>query len=118
VATRVIAADDARLKSIAFLDEVSDGEIANAVARVAENRCLIAWVREEVKERTDSYAYAVQHAFMAMPQDQAVATERAIRDLGLRRAALAGLPVPPWRDGACLRPGLIREGKRAIVAKG
>lgn len=118
VARRVIAADEARMKSIAYLEEVSDREIADAVARVAENRCLIAWVREEQAERAESYAYAVQHAFVAMPQEEAVATERAVRDLEAHRAILAGLPVPAWRNGACLRPGLVRQGRRAIVVKG
>lgn len=118
VASRVIAADEARMKSIAFVEDVSDREIANAVARVAENRCLIAWVREELAERTDSYSYAVEHAFVAMPQEQAIATERAIRDLDRHRSVLAGLPVPAWRDGACLRPAMIRQGKRAVIVKG
>jgi hypothetical protein len=118
VALKVIAADDARMKGLTFVEEVSDREIAHAVARVAENRCLVAWVREELAERTASYSYAVQHAFVAMPQDEAIATERAVRDLDRHRSVLAGLPVPPWRDGGCLRPAMIREGKRAIIVKG
>ena len=58
VARVVVAADAARVRSIAHLDEVSEHEIAHAVARVAENRCLIAWVRDELAERTESYSYA------------------------------------------------------------
>ena len=57
----------------------------NAVARVAENRCLIAWVRDELAERTESYSYAVQHAFLAMPQGEAIAAERAVTALDLHR---------------------------------
>jgi hypothetical protein len=118
VARVVVAADAARVRSIAHLDEVSEHEIAHAVARVAENRCLIAWVRDELAERTESYSYAVQHAFLAMPQGEAIAAERAVTALDLHRAALAGLPVPAWRNGDCLKPALIRQGRRAIVAKG
>ena len=51
VARVVVAADAARVRS---LDEVSEHEIAHAVARVAENRCLIAWVRDELAERTEA----------------------------------------------------------------
>jgi hypothetical protein len=118
VARVVVAADAARVRSIAHLDEVSEHEIAHAVARVAENRCLIAWVRDELAERTESYSYAVQHAFLAMPQGEAIAAERAVTALDLHRVALAGLPVPAWRNGDCLKPALIRQGRRAIVAKG
>jgi hypothetical protein len=118
VARTVIAADEARVKSIALMDEVSEPGIAHAVARVAENRCLIAWVREELAERTESYSYAVQHAFLASPQGEAVAAERAVTALALHRTALAGLPVPAWRNGDCLKPALIRQGRRAIIAKG
>lgn len=118
VARIVIAADEARMKSIALLDEVSDLEIAHAAARVAENRCLIAWVREELAERAESYSYAVQHAFLAAPQHEAIVAERAVTALDFHRAALGGLPVPAWRNGDCLKPAMIRQGRRAIVVKG
>ena len=45
VATRVIAADRVRLRSLAHVRELDQAQIHHAVARVAENRCVIAWVR-------------------------------------------------------------------------
>ncbi len=118
VASEVLAADDRRLKALSFVEEVSAGEVAQAVSRVAENRCLIAWVRDEVGQRTEAYSYAVQHAFLAMPQSEAVEAERAVAALEDHRAALASLPVGGWRDGTCLKPALRLEGRRAVVVKG
>jgi hypothetical protein len=120
-AQRVIEADRARLRSLAFVRELSEDEVAEATARVAENRCLIAWVRAELGVRTASYRYALEHAFVAMPQNQAAEAERAVRALDLQRRSLDGLPVPLWRDGACLPPAVERRVKppaRPVVSKG
>jgi hypothetical protein len=102
VAARVIATDRARLRSLAYVRDLTPEQIADASARVIENRCLVAWVRSELRERTSSYRYALEHAFIAMPQDEAAETERTVNALDRHRHALDGLPVPPWRDGVCL----------------
>jgi hypothetical protein len=104
VAARVIAADQARLRSLAFVRDLAEGQVYDAAARVAENRCLIAWVRAELYGRTEAYRYALEQAFIAMPQYQAVGAERAIKALDIHRRSLDTLPVPPWRNGACLIP--------------
>jgi hypothetical protein len=113
VAARVIAADRARLRSLAFVRDLTEDQVADASARVVENRCLIAWVRAELRERTDSYRYALEHAFIAMPQDQAAETERTIKALVLHRHVLDGLPVPSWRNGVCINAAVEPLPRRA-----
>jgi hypothetical protein len=118
VAARVIAADRARLRGLAYMRELSVDEVAQASARVIENRCLIAWVRAELRFRTQSYNYALEHAFLAMPQDQAAGAERDVRALDLYRRRLDGLPVPGWSQGECVTAPLgpqPRPGKPLVV---
>ena len=101
VAARVLAADRARLRSLAYMRDLTGDQVADASARVIENRCLVAWVRAELGERLASYRYALEHAFLAMPQEQAAETERTIRALDRHRHVLDALPAPAWRHGAC-----------------
>jgi hypothetical protein len=102
VAARVIAADRARLRSLAYVRDLAEDQVANASARVLENRCLIAWVRAELRERTQSYRHALEHAFVAMPQEQAIEAERTVKALDLHRRSLDALPVAAWRQGVCV----------------
>lgn len=124
VAARVIATDGVRLRSLPFVRDVTEDEVANAHARVAENRCLIAWVRQETADRADGYQYALERLFIEAPQNQAVAAERAVALLAEHRKTLDAFAVPPLASAACAgsdgplnapRPG----GPAApIVAKG
>jgi hypothetical protein len=119
VAWKVIQADRARLRSLAYMRDLTDAQIANAAARVAENRCLIAWVRAETAERLASYRYALEHGFLAMPQHQAVEAERAIKALEIHRRSLDALPVPVWSEGSCVEPPVVeRRMKVPLVTKG
>jgi hypothetical protein len=44
VASRVIEADRLRLRAVPFTGEATGAGVGAAVARVAENRCVVAWV--------------------------------------------------------------------------
>jgi hypothetical protein len=112
VAARVIDADRARLRSLAYVGELSAADVAESAARVIENRCLIAWVRAETGERTQAYRYALEHAFIAMPQNEAAEAERAVKALALHRRTLDALPVPLWRDGTCVELSLTEKRTR------
>src|SRR5215213_6854419 len=56
-ASRVMAADRVRLGSLSYVRNVDEEQIDQAIARVAENRCLVAWVRYETYGRLVAYRY-------------------------------------------------------------
>ena len=93
VAASVNAADRARLASLGYVRGLSAAETVEAKMRVAENACLIAWVRGALKERTQSYRYALEHAFVAMPQPEAADAERKVIALDRHRHALDALAL-------------------------
>jgi hypothetical protein len=97
VAARVIAADGARLGALVYVRHLDEPQVHDAVARVAENRCLIAWVRDETLARLESYRYALEHIFIEAPQNEGVPAERSLAKLAAYRVTLdtlVGAPVP------------------------
>jgi hypothetical protein len=95
-------ADALRLRSLPFVRVLDDFDVRNAAMRVAENRCLIAWVRLAVGERVARYRYALEHLVIEVPGPEAVGVERTLTALDGRRALLEPL-LPP---DAALRCGL------------
>jgi hypothetical protein len=123
VAARVIEADRVRLKALVHVRVLVDGEPYAAAARVAENRCLIAWVRQSLAERAGAYRFALERLFLEAPQGEAVEAERALARLDLARRALEVLPVPPLADVACAgfeagRERFTPRDARPVAAKG
>ena len=118
-AARVIDADALRLRSLPFVKHLDDDAVRDAAMRVAENRCLIAWVRLEAASRVARYRYALEHLVIEMPGREGVATERAIGFLDSRRGILSGL-LPADAETRC---GLDTPAQpvaglaRGIVAK-
>lgn len=102
VAARVLEADRLRLVALARVEGVGPGEARDARARVAENRCLIAWVTSASAFRLGAYRYALDHLFIEAPGIDAVPTERSIARLAEERRALDALGVPPVAAAACL----------------
>jgi hypothetical protein len=119
VALRVVAADAARLRSLAVVEDFTSDQVVRGTARVAENACLVTWVRIAVAARLESYRYALEHAFLAMPQDEAIDAERAIASLAVHQSALDTPPIA-WREGACFIPALDRglTPDVPLIAKG
>ena len=125
VALRVLEADRVRLGVVDRVPTRPPDQVAEARDRVAENRCLIAWVREAAARRERAYRFALDQLVVEVPQGEAIAAERAITGFGAARQHLeAGLGTigggclgPPSRPGS--RPG---QGParlhRAVVAKG
>jgi hypothetical protein len=109
IAARVLAADGQRLKALRLVRVLPAAEARDAVARVAENRCLVAWVRVEAGARAGAYAHALEHLFVEAPQPEAVEAERAVRALDPARAILDALDAPPL-ERACVGAGLAAEG--------
>lgn len=115
-ASRVVRADLTRLQSLPFITTLDDRDVRSAAMRVAENRCLIAWVRLETGARAASYRYALEHLLVAAPEEEAVAGERALAFLDSRRSLLDPL-LPPDAEARC---GLVppEPGPAVLVRKG
>jgi hypothetical protein len=101
VATRVFTADGVRLKTLRYAGLVSPADVANAEARVAENRCLVSWVALGLETRITEYRFALEHLVIETPQNQAVPAERSLHFLESQRGAFAGLGVPPLASVLC-----------------
>lgn len=121
-AARVLAADRIRLQALARAGEVSAGDIVDAHARVAENRCLIAWVTAASSFRVAAYTYALDHLVIEAPQRDAGPTEHVIAALARERTLLRGLGVPPLAGAACASGADVRVAPAApevtLVRKG
>lgn len=105
VAARVLEADRLRVVALGHVEGVTRGESRDALARVAENRCLIAWVTSASGFRLASYRYALDHLFIEAPGIDAVPTEQTINRLREERRALDALGVPPLAAAACAGDG-------------
>ena len=108
-ASRVIAADRVRLNSLAHVRHVDREQIGQALARVAENRCLIAWVRHETYGRLLAYRYALEHLVIEAPQSDGVAAERTLASLEAHRTILDALVEPSL-------PGVLCPGQATEIA--
>lgn len=100
-AERVLAADSARLKLLMRVRDLSGDQVHDAATRVAENRCLIAWVRSEAHERAGRYRYALERLAVEAPQRDAGYAEREVLALEADLSLLNRLPVPPLEAGGC-----------------
>lgn len=109
VASRVLEADRLRLVALGQVEGVTAPEGRDARARVAENRCLIAWVISASRFRLGAYRYALDHLFIEAPGIDAVPTEQTIRRLGEERLILDGLGVSPLAAAACVGGGGASE---------
>ncbi len=119
-AARVGAADAIRLRSLAYVRDLVEGDVAAATARVAENRCLAAWVKAEWHERSASYRFALEHLLIEAPQGQAVPTERALARFEAHLETTGTAAVAPEACAAALVvPGLAvaLEPSGAVVSK-
>jgi len=93
MAERVLQADEARLRFLLYVRELESAQAEEAAQRVAENRCLVAWVRAEARERSRAYRYALERLAVEAPQRDAIEPERALAALDDEIATLDALPV-------------------------
>lgn len=100
-AGRVLAADRIRLQTLARAGEVYGFDFTNAQARVAENRCLVAWVTAASAFRVAAYEIALERLVLAAPERDAGPTERTIAALATERQRLDALGVRPLAAAAC-----------------
>ncbi|MFE1603087.1 hypothetical protein [Methylobacterium sp. ID0610] len=117
-AARVVRADLNRLRSLPFIRTLDDEDVRSAAMRVAENRCLIAWVRREASLREQAYRYALEHLLVTVPGEEAIGVERTLAFLTARRRLLDPL-LPVDAEARCgLAPVPGAGAQAAIVTKG
>jgi hypothetical protein len=83
-AQRVTEMDKRRTQSLALVSDLGPRERGNAIARNQENAAVIAWVCEAMKQRVESYRYALGRMVIAVPSSDAAETDRAVTLLATR----------------------------------
>ena len=79
VACAVADLDLKRERSLAYVGDLAEGEVANAFGRIRENRLVTAWVHRALHWRLASYRYALERLVIAVPSGRAVETERGLK---------------------------------------
>jgi hypothetical protein len=92
LARHVLDMDEKREKGLAYVSGLTPAERNNALARVAENRCVIQWVHRSLLERASSYRFALERLVIAEPSPTAAETERILIQLQGRIAENRILP--------------------------
>jgi hypothetical protein len=104
VACTVADLDSKRERSLVYVSELSEFEVANALGRISENRMITAWVQRALHWRLASYRFALERLVIAVPSGLAVEAERRLirfkeavlqADPPLSRCAGAGFVVAP-----------------------
>jgi hypothetical protein len=95
LARRVLDMDEKREKGLTYISELAPGERANALARVAENRCVIQWVHRSLLERAAAYRFALERLVIAEPAPAAAEAERILGQLQSR--IVENRILPPLR---------------------
>src|SRR5262249_47727678 len=91
-AARVIELDRKRNASMKLVSELSPREQADAVARMAENACIVQWVQQGLERRISSYGGARERRVIRAREGLAADADRLIRELA---ALAANPPVQP-----------------------
>ena len=85
-AARVAKMDEVREKAAAHMFHIVPPERQSAMARIYENRVLVAWVHRRFGERLIGYKLALDRLVIATPAPAAVEAERVLQVLEARLA--------------------------------
>jgi hypothetical protein len=77
-AAKVCAADRVRALALNDVKEMTHRQREQAVARIAENRMLVDWVRRDMREKSAAYRYALEHVTIEAPMREAIRAEQAL----------------------------------------
>jgi hypothetical protein len=87
IAHQVVDIDRKRAKSLAYVSKSSAAERSKTVRRIAENKAIVGWVGDSLRQREAAYQVALERLAIAAPSPNAVEAERS---LTLLRQAIAG----------------------------
>jgi len=115
-ACRVLDMDAKRMRSLGYVQELTDSERGNARARIRENQLVIELVEYALDERAWSYRYAAERLVLAVPSPLAVQAEQSI---GRFQALLTGIDdyLVQCRGAASLLPDDEAVPVRPLVTK-
>jgi hypothetical protein len=77
-AAKVCAADRVRALALNDVKQLTNIQREQAVARIAENRMLVDWVRRDMREKAAAYRYALEHVAIEAPMREAIRAEQAL----------------------------------------
>lgn len=78
VTARVCTADRMRVQNLNQIKDLNPTQRQQVIARVAENRMLVDWVRRDMREKAASYRYALEHLTVEAPMREAIQAEQAL----------------------------------------
>ncbi len=82
VMVRAVYRDDRRrLAALSEVGSVSEAEVQNAMARIAENRRVAFWAHTALEWRAAAYGYALDRTRIELPSDHDVRVETALVEL-------------------------------------
>ena len=113
---RHVDMDAKRMRSLGYVQELTDSERGNARARIRENQLVIELVEYALDERAWSYRYAAERLVLAVPSPLAVQAEQSI---GRFQALLTGIDdyLVQCRGAASLLPDDEAVPVRPLVTK-
>ena len=91
-AARVIELDRKRNASMKLVSELSPRERDDAVARMAENACIVQWVQHGLERRVSSSRWALERLVIQAPDGIAADADRLIKELAVHSANPPVLP--------------------------
>lgn len=124
IACRVAAMDAIRAKALAAIPEGDVETRGAALARIAENEMLVAWVEAGLLSRLGGYRYALERLVVTSPDKDAIRSERVLeafegyRGMASRCAqARGGITITPGGDAAGGTRFLPRSEPKPLVVK-
>ncbi len=121
LARDVIRNDDARLQLMMQAGSLGEFQAHSATARIAENRCLIAWVHAQAIKRAADYRHALEQLAIEALQVQAVGAEREVIALEAALGEFAYTGIAPLMDGRCERasgaPAIAESAPPPVIEK-
>jgi hypothetical protein len=90
VARHVADLDRKRAKSLDYIANLTSQERQQTLRRIEENKAIVRWVQEALRERAASYRIALEQLVIAAPSPNAAEAERS---LALLQQGVAGYGV-------------------------